>query len=143
VITSITKGGLFVKVVYASTPEQEQKIKELVDYFYANIFPNYFSDEDIMEFKRQKVLHTSTRHFEYFGTLKEAYQVIASLQTLISILECSRNKEQYDYLFSKNVNILEEFGLYFPFSFSQFSEARCMTSNLFSVYLKAANDFIH
>ncbi|MDE3838071.1 hypothetical protein C0966_01555 [Bacillus methanolicus] len=132
-----------MKVVYASTPDQEQKIKELVDYFYSNVFPLYFSDEDIMEFKRQKVLHTSTRHFEYFGTLKEAYQVIASLQTLISILETSQNKEKYYSLFMKNASILEEFDIYFPFTFSQFSDEKSMRGNLFSVYVKAANDYIH
>ncbi|EIJ82013.1 hypothetical protein PB1_03710 [Bacillus methanolicus PB1] len=132
-----------MKVVYASTPDQEQKIKELVDYFYSNVFPLYFSDEDIKEFKLQKVLHTSTRHFEYFGTLKEAYQVIASLQTLISILETSQNKEKYYSLFMKNASMLEEFDIYFPFTFSQFSEVRSMRGSLFSVYVKAANDHIH
>ncbi|UQD51267.1 hypothetical protein C0971_03990 [Bacillus methanolicus] len=132
-----------MKVVYASTPEQEQKIKELVDYFYSSVFPIYFSDEDIMEFNRLKVLHTSTRHFEYFGTLKEAYQVIASLQTLISILETSQSKEKYYSLFVKNASILEEFDIYFPFTFSQFSETRSLRGSLFNSYVKEANNFVH
>ena len=41
------KGGFSVKVVFASTPNQEERIRELVDYFYTSIFPAYFSDEDI------------------------------------------------------------------------------------------------
>ena len=58
-----------MKIVFASTPEQEEEIRNLVQKMYSTIFPNYFPDEDIKEFKQLNVLHTSTRHFEYFGTL--------------------------------------------------------------------------
>ncbi|WP_338030671.1 YhcU family protein [Cytobacillus citreus] len=109
-----------MKVVFASTLEQEQEIKELVQYVYSDIFPLYFLDEEIKEYEHLEILHTTTRHFEYFGTLKEAYQVIVSLQTIIAILESQNLDARYESLFEKNVQTLKEFGLIFPFSFSHF-----------------------
>nr|WP_254178321.1 MULTISPECIES: YhcU family protein [Cytobacillus] len=136
------KGGLSVKVVFASTPDQEQKIQELIRKFYSNVFPLYFTDDDIREFEQQKILHTSTRHFEYFGTLKEAYQVIAGLQTLMAILESRQMNDKYEMIFAKNVQILQEFGLSFPFAYSHFCGERMPRNNLFSVYAKAANEML-
>lgn len=136
------KGGLSVKVVFASTPDQELKIQELIGKFYSNVFPLYFSDDDIREFEQQKILHTSTRHFEYFGTLKEAYQVIAGLQTLMAILESRPISGKYETIFFKNVQILQEFGLSFPFDYSHFCGERMPRNDLFSVYAKAANELL-
>lgn len=136
------KGGLPVKIVFASTPDQEEKIKELVRSFYRDVFPLYYSDNDIKEFEKQKVLHTSTRHFEYFGTLKEAYQVITSLQTLSSILLQQDSKLKYKSIFETNVAILKEYGLYFPFEYEQFLEAKNIKEEIFSVYSKAANELL-
>ncbi|GLB58718.1 YhcU family protein [Cytobacillus sp. NCCP-133] len=136
------KGGLSVKVVFASTPDQEQKIMELIQKFYSNVFPLYFTDDDIREFEQQKILHTSTRHFEYFGTLKEAYQVIAGLQTLMAILESPQQKEKYERIFVKNVQTLKEFGLSFPFDYSHFCGERTPRNDEFSVYAQAANEIL-
>lgn len=131
-----------MKIVFASTPDQEVKIKELVDSFYQDVFPLYFSDKDIDEFKKMKVLHTSTRHFEYFGTLKESFQVITSLQTIISILESLDSDQDYEAVFQKNVQILKEFGLNFPFEYGQFIVAKDLKEEVFSVYTKAANELL-
>ncbi|MBT2690709.1 YhcU family protein [Bacillus sp. ISL-47] len=131
-----------MKVVFASTPDQEQKIMELIEKFYSNVFPLYFTDDDIREFEQQKILHTSTRHFEYFGTLKEAYQVISGLQTLMAILESPRQEDKYEAIFVKNVQILKEFGLSFPFDYSHFCSERMPRNGLFSVYAKAANEIL-
>lgn len=131
-----------MKIVYASTPDQEEMIKELVGKFYRDIFPLYYSDHDIKEFEQLKILHTTTRHFEYFGTLKEAYQVITSLQTLISILELGEPQEKYKTLFRTNADILKDYGLFFPFDFEQFQEGRALNHEGFSVYVKAANELL-
>ncbi|MGN7177718.1 hypothetical protein BK139_21095 [Paenibacillus sp. FSL R5-0490] len=131
-----------MKVVFASTPDQEQKIQELIGRFYSNVFPLYFTDDDIRDFEQQKILHTSTRHFEYFGTLKEAYQVIAGLQTLMAILESRPISGKYKTIFFKNVQILQEFGLSFPFDYSHFCGERMPRSDVFSVYAKAANEML-
>ena len=44
-------------------------------------------------------------------TLNDAYQVIASLQTLTLILEGETLDDQYIETYYKNVSILEEYGV--------------------------------
>lgn len=131
-----------MKVVFASTPEQEEKIVELVNKFYADIFPMYFSDEDIQEFERLNVLRTTTRHFEYFGTLGEAYQVISGMQTIIAILEGNSVKAKYERMFNKNVKILERFEITFPFSFHHFYNSKMVLEEQISAYMKPANQWL-
>jgi hypothetical protein len=132
------KGGLHVKIVFASTPSQEEEINGLVRYVYSNIFPLYFSDEEICQFEQLKVLHTNGD----FNTLKDAFQVMTSIQTLISILETSQLDEQYASLFNKNVTTLEEFGLFFPFDFEQFLSVKRLRHTMLSLYSKADNELI-
>jgi hypothetical protein len=132
------KGGLQVKIVFAPTPGQEEEICGLVSYIYSSVFPLYFTDEEISEFDQLKVLHTP----EDFNTLKDAFQVMASMQTVISILESPSLDEQYAALFNRNVSTLQEYGLFFPFGFEQFVEARTMKNSIFSIYIKAANEVL-
>jgi hypothetical protein len=127
-----------VKIVFASTPSQEEEINELVRYVYSNIFPLYFSDEEISQFEELKVLDTSLD----FNTLKDAFQVMTSIQTVISILESSPLDEQYEMVFNKNVATLKEFGLFFPFDFEQFMEGKSLKSSILSIYSKADNELI-
>lgn len=131
-----------MKIVFASTPSQEQEICELVRYFYSNIFPLYFTDDEICQFERLKVLHTSGKHVEDFSTLKDAFQVMTSIQTIISILESSEYDEQYASLFNKNVSTLQEFGLFFPFDYDQFIEPKGMKNSILSIYTKADNELL-
>jgi hypothetical protein len=132
--------GFQVKIVFASTSNQEEEIKERVKYIYSNIFPHYFSDEEISQFEWLKVLHTSDKIFEHFSTLKDAFQVMASIQALISILESSPLDKQYAPLFNKNVENLQDFELFFPFEFAQFEEAKGMENAILSIYKKADNE---
>ena len=131
-----------MKIVFASTPSQEQEICELVRYIYSNIFPLYFTDEEICQFEQLKVLHTSGKQVEDFSTLKDAFQVMTSIQTIISILEVSQPDEQYASLFDKNVANLQEFGLFFPFEFEQFVDAKHMKNTILSIYTKADNELL-
>jgi hypothetical protein len=131
-----------VKIVFASTPSQEEEIRGLVRYIYSTVFPLYFTDEEIKEFEQLKVLYTSVSHFEDFSTLKDAFQVMTSIQTLISILESPTLYDHYETLFNKNVTNLQEFGLFFPFEFCQFVDAKNMKNSMFSVYTKAANELL-
>ena len=99
-----------MKVLYASTEEQEKKIVELINQLYTQIFPFYYEDEEIAEFKKMGVLHIEQLHFENFNTLKDAFQVIASLQTIITILEEKMQKPLHHYygkLFNRNIDLLE------------------------------------
>ncbi|RLQ97388.1 YhcU family protein [Falsibacillus albus] len=133
-----------MKILFASTHEQEEKISELINTFYTQIFPQYFSDEEIAKFHELKILHTTTRHFEYFGTLKEAFQVISCLQTIISILDVQQKgklENHYQEVFERNTKILQKFGLLFPFHLEQFQEEISMQTN-FSIYTKAANELL-
>lgn len=133
------EGGFFVKVVFASTPCQEEEIKELINQLYSEVFPNYFTDDEIHEYERRKVLFVSTSHFEQLGTLKEAYKVIASLQTIISILKSESLDDQYMETFYKNSSILQEYDLNFPFEYHQFAESKAAKDSELSVYTKVAN----
>jgi hypothetical protein len=142
IVNRLIKGGFRVKVVFASTESQEEKIKELIDHFYSDIFPTYFTDGDIQKYERLKVLNTSKSHFEQFGTLKDAYQVIASLQTLIAILETETLDGQYMDTFYKNVSILKEYGLYFPFEYEQFEASKLAKADEISIYTKPANQML-
>lgn len=109
-----------MKVVFASTSTQEERLNELIHLFYSHIFPTYFLDKEIKKFKQLKVLSITAEQSQVFSTLKTSYQVIASLQTLISILEDASNMEQYEHLFNKNVQILREFDVFFPFTIQNF-----------------------
>lgn len=134
-----------MKIVFASTPGQEEEISGLVRYIYSDVFPLYFTDEEISEFEKLKVLHTTANHVEDFSTLKDAFQVMTSMQTLISILESPVLHTHYSSLFNKNVANLQEFGLFFPFEFDHFIDARNLKNfknNMFSVYTKAANELL-
>ncbi|WP_079507788.1 YhcU family protein [Mesobacillus jeotgali] len=128
-----------MKIVYASTPGQEEKIVELANYFYTDIFPLYFTDEDIQEFERLEVLHTRPEQFERFSTLGDAFQVITSMQTLISILESGHIPGKYQAMFRKNVQILTDYGICFPFNYNQFSDSEHVHLDYISTYSKAAN----
>ncbi|WP_231893391.1 DUF5365 family protein [Rossellomorea aquimaris] len=130
-----------VKVLLASTHEQEEKIQELISYMYCTIFPDYFTDEEIEQFEDMQVLHTTTRNFEYFGTLKEAFQVISSIQTIISIVESGSKEDVYEEMFYHNAQILQGFGMFFPLSFDQFNEDSDCRHSL-SVYSKAVNQLL-
>ena len=128
-----------MKVVFASTPEQRIKIMELTKQLYSDVFPNYFTDEEIEEFKKQNILRFTTNQFEQMDTLKDAYQVIASLQTLTLILEGETLDDQYMETYYKNISILEEYGVQFPFDFHQFVDSK---NDQISIYTKVANNFL-
>ncbi|MCM3567961.1 YhcU family protein [Neobacillus mesonae] len=131
-----------MKIVFASTPSQEEEICELVRYIYSNIFPLYFTDNEISQFEKLKVLNTSKKQFEEIGTLKDAFQVMTSIQTIISILESPQLNEEYAEVFNKNAANLNDLGLFFPFEFEQFETAKNMKPVMLSIYSKADNELL-
>lgn len=131
-----------MKVILVATEEQENQIKELVEKIYRDIFPFYFSDDIIKRFERRKVLHIKTGQFQNDCTMKDAYTVITSLQIIISILEMPNQLAKYENLFQNNRQILNNYGLYFPFDYKLFAKERNMMSEYFSIYTKAANEFL-
>jgi uncharacterized protein YifE (UPF0438 family) len=131
-----------MKVVFASTPEQQEKITELINQVYSEIFPTYFSDDEIFALKEKHVLYLSGSQFEQLDTLKDAYQVIASLQTLIHILGSEVLDETYMERYYRNISILEEYGFSFPLEYKQFMQSKEEKDCELSIYTKVANDLL-
>lgn len=131
-----------MKVVVASTPEQEQHIDELIHYMYSSIFPSYFDDEYIMKLEELNVLAPKEDDIYFSSTLDKAFKVISSLQVIIAVLETVRFEGfqgSHKELFVKNVKILNEFGYSFPFTPSEF---KVVNSEVLSKYSKPANQYL-
>ncbi|PLS14981.1 hypothetical protein CVD28_24990 [Bacillus sp. M6-12] len=137
-----------MKVVFSSTIEQEQEICDLVTEFYDSVFPRYFSDKEIRHLAELGVLQTPSKNFSYFGTLKEAYQVMTSIQVIMSILETKdlqsyRINPKNEELFLHNARLLNDYGLFFPLNLEHFTvlqEERADKS--FYLYTEAANQLL-
>ncbi|APH06156.1 DUF5365 family protein [Bacillus weihaiensis] len=133
-----------MKVVVASTEEQENHIEELVGQLYSEIFPKFFPDHKIMDFQHQNVLKPQETDQFYNGNLKDAFQIISSLQAVIVMLdlidEC-KHEEEYKAMFERNTQTLNEYGYFFPFSFSQFVNAESQEGE-FSQFVKPANSWL-
>jgi len=131
-----------LKIVYASTPVQEEKIKNLVDYVYTSIFPLYFTDNEIRQFMDLNILNIQQKT-ELEGTLKESFQIISCLEILISLIESKKLYNQYyKNLFEKNVDILNNVGLSFPFTTKHFISNQNISNEAGSIYVKAANEWL-
>jgi hypothetical protein len=130
-----------VKILLASTEEQEDTIQELISYIYCTIFPRYFTDDEIEQFEELQVLHTDTEHAKYNGTLKEAFQLISSLQTLISLIEADASQTDYEEMYDHNLCILKSFNLFFPFELDHFRKC-CNYHDKVSLYAKPANQLL-
>ncbi|MED1202356.1 DUF5365 family protein [Heyndrickxia acidicola] len=134
-----------MKILYASTDEQQQKIIELMEYMYTEIFPQFYSGEEIANFRDLNILCPSSCRFDYFSTLKGSYRVIASLQTIITILELrifKKDAVDYEVLFNRNRAILEEYDITFPFCYSQFEMSVRSLHSAFSMFKKPANELL-
>ncbi|KPB03154.1 MULTISPECIES: DUF5365 family protein [unclassified Bacillus (in: firmicutes)] len=136
-----------MKVVYASTPEQEDHIGELVQHLLTNILPYYFTDKEIENLAQQLSLHTGEVHdtfSDYNGTLKEAFHIISCLQAIIAVIETIQEEDlltKHREIFKRNVNMLREFGFSFPFSIDQFVQ-KPSKPNIFSKFIRPSNHFL-
>jgi len=129
-----------MKIVMAATPEQGAYIHKLVDYIYCSLFPNYFTDEEIKQFEAFKILEIDSNN-EQLSILKNAFEVISSLQTIISIIESVNDyNTKYKNMFNRNIELLEKYGVEFPFSFEQFTSS--INGERLSQYAKPANDYL-
>ncbi len=138
------KKGDRMKVVVASTDEQENHIAELVDQLYTDIFPRFFPDDEIVELKKLKVLQPQASDQIYNATLKDAFQIISSLQALIALLDLihdCKHEDEYKEMFERNTQNLNDYGYFFPLTFSQFKNAESQAGQ-FSQFIRPANHFI-
>jgi hypothetical protein len=130
-----------MKIVTASTPEQENFITELVKYMYTEVFPYYFTDSYIKELEDLHVLKPNDDAL-YNGTLKEAFQLISGMQALICVIESVRTEELNEHhreIFDKNTAILEEYGYKFPFNIDHFCTLR---QDPISCYSKPSSHYL-
>ncbi|MBB6283861.1 YhcU family protein [Geobacillus subterraneus] len=131
-----------MKIMYAVTPEQENYMHYLLNYFYTDIFPYYFDDEQIHQFEELGILSLDHEHVTYNGTMKEAFQIISALQSLITVIEHIGEQgecEQYEWLFARNQNILARHGIAFPFQARQFTRKRALPC---SIYFPATSQWM-
>lgn len=109
-----------VRIVKAATEEQETYIEELASELY-QVLSMYFSKQKMKELKKQGTL--DFKEYEYKGILDEAFQIITSLQLIHTLL--TKSKRQWVLkereLFDRNCQKLNECGLYFPLSSSDFN----------------------
>ncbi len=144
----ITKVGFTVKVVYASTPEQEDHIDELIYYLLTDVLPHYVTDRDMEKLDLTVgSIHTKgiNETFTYYnGTLREAFYIISSLQSIIAVIEAIQEETataKHRTIFNRNVTMLEEYGFHFPFPLEQFIKQN-NTPYSFTKYGKAANEYL-
>lgn len=131
-----------MKVLLAATEEQEKEIVDHVQYIFTWILPKFFTDEEIDQFQEWGVLKKDEK-VPYFGTMKEAFQIITSLQVIRSILLTDEREwtEHHVEMFDKNTERLEEMGYSFPFFLSHFTKERQLEQSI-SQYAKAANELL-
>jgi len=133
------KRGTIMKVVTASTPEQQSYVRSLLDHFHRSILPSFFSESYVEDLKAFGVLNQVELE-EY--SLQEIMEVTVALQTLQHILECVLEYGKYPQLarkFQRNQEILERHQFYFPFRFQDFTPSEYEV-NLASV--KPANQWL-
>ncbi|WP_260471973.1 YhcU family protein [Bacillus sp. HMF5848] len=127
----------------AATPEQEVHIQELVDYISTDILPKFFSDDTIEDFERKEILRLQVNKEAYNGTLKEAFQLISSLQAIIAVLETIQSEEiveTHKDVFRNNIDTLHDFGFSFPFTLEQFTTP--LTLQQISLYARPENKYL-
>lgn len=132
-----------MKVVFAASKEQKETIKSLIEDFYSSIFPSYFKDNDIYTFLELNILQSPSFE-DWPDCAGDALNVIAALQVMKSLLEIKNTcppSSHWEKIFYKNKKILEDYGLSFPFTYSQYTQ-RKKTSRSLSVFTPAYNDFL-
>lgn len=124
--TTVKVGGI-LKIVFGSTKEQEEAIDQLLVYLRHSILPLYAAKEELTMYDSMGLLQFDSQRKLYNGTLKEAFQVMTALQTLTFIIENGKKYDAEEYLkyndkFNFNVDLLNYYGLFFPFKFQHFKK---------------------
>jgi hypothetical protein len=145
----LKKVVFLVKMVFPSMEEQEQEIAILVERFYQSVFPKYFTKSEMLHFQEIGVLQPNKSTHTYFGTLRDAYQVMTCLQVLLSILD-KKEKEnsfvidsRFEEMFQHNITLLNECGIFFPFYYDHFSRLKHETSkDMQMMDIQVANQYL-
>lgn len=129
-----------MKIVEGSLHLQDIEIDKTVEKFYVELFPMYFTKEQIDLFTLNEVLYVPGSN-SHIGTLKGAFQALSCMQTLMIILENRSEDSKAVELFNHNARLLNELGIFFPFEHKHFfSEDRQIELPLYQT--KAANTYL-
>ncbi|WP_019244053.1 MULTISPECIES: DUF5365 family protein [Bacillus] len=118
-----------MKIAFASTEEQEKAIEGLILTIRSSILPNYISEKDLKSFDEFGLLQFTKHRNLYNGTLAEAYHVMVALQTIIQVIEHVNECDELEFvklqkLFNRNVQKLQYYGIFFPFSLDSFTKVK-------------------
>lgn len=135
-----------MKIVFAATTEQEEVIEQLISNLRSNILPMCVSEMDLKTYTEMGLLQFSRHSHLYNGTLREAYQVMTALQTIIFIIEAVNDDPevaiiQYLDLYMNNVSIITNFGLFFPFQLCSFQK-KGISKEFIPLYSQSINQLI-
>lgn len=129
-----------MKIVEGSLHLQDIELSKAVGKFYNELFPMYFTKEQIDLFVLNEVLSVPDSN-SHIGTLKGAFQALSCIQTLMIILENRSEDSKAVELFNHNSRILNELGIFFPFEHKHFfGENRQIELPLYQT--KAANTYL-
>lgn len=129
-----------MKIVEGSLQLQNIEIVKAVEKFYNELFPLYFTKEQIDVFALNEVLSVPDLN-SHIGTLQGAFQALACMQTLMIILENQHKDSKAIELFNRNSKLLNELGIFFPFEHKHFfGEDRQIELPLYQT--KAANTYL-
>ncbi|WP_042349921.1 DUF5365 family protein [Bacillus massiliigorillae] len=133
-----------MKIVFSSTDEQEQEIETILFNLRSTILPSYILSQDLDKYNEMGLLQFSNYSNKYNGTLREAYQLMTALQTVATIIDyVSKSVEcqQYEDLFNRNAQIINNFGLFFPFTLQCFRN-RIPANGYVFTFAEAENQII-
>lgn len=127
-----------MKIVFASTQEQEEEIVSLIFKLHSAILPTYISEQELKTYKEMGLLKFTKHGNLYNGTLKQAYHVMVALQTIIYVIEHVNECDETEYnkmeqLFDKNTSVLHYYGLFFPISLDSFKRDTNDKEHLFFI----------
>ncbi|SDJ68577.1 DUF5365 family protein [Sediminibacillus albus] len=112
-----------MKVITASTPEQHQYVRNLVEDLYNRVFPEYFSGQYIAELKAFELMDPP---FIEDLSMMEILEVTTAIQAITSILDTyaqyrePASIKKYQCIFEKNTQILGKHNVNFPFRLHDF-----------------------
>lgn len=121
-----------MRIENAATPEMEMYIEDLKTQLIYEIIPQYFSSQELKKIEQLQLLTPeASLNTSYNGLMKDALQVISSLQALITVIESVRYRDIQQYhrnVFTRNVAKLETYGFSFPLTLDQFSREKCQVN---------------
>ncbi|WP_026570181.1 DUF5365 family protein [Sediminibacillus terrae] len=112
-----------MRVITASTSEQQEYVRSLMEEIYNRILPEYFSKGYIAKLKNFQLMDIPSLQEL---SLTEIFEVTTALQTIMSILDTHLQRgaeiKEYEDTFQKNIRMLDGYHINFPFNLRDFCD---------------------